>query len=888
MTTSTQTSLRLAALLTGCSVLACAPVASARTVTQDETANVDEIVVTGTRLSNRTVVNSPVPIDVLTREDIEHSGHSGTARILQTLIPSLNYPTPTTPDGNTHIRSANLRGLSPDQTLVLLNGHRRHTAAWVNVGGTIGKGSVPTDLNAIPPSAIGRVEVLRDGASAQYGSDAIAGVVNLILREDLGSEFTVSGGTTQDGGGDTYEASFDHGWALGDDGVLHGTLYYRNVEAANRARPDLRQFYFGRTPTGGQGVLSDRFGAGVGLNPPGGATGTTLDPREASVDRNVWRFADSADIEQTVLFLNGRKQLGSVEAYAFGGYDRSDATSNASFRRPGQNENVRAIYPDGFLPYVDTLSTNVSISAGLRGDLAGWGWDLSTTWGRNELEYRTHNTLNATLGAASPTSFYNGRLEAAQWTTNLDLTREFDVGLYEPVQIAAGAELRYDFYEIGAGELASYQWGPARVLDGPGTGAVPTIGSQGFAGIQPGDEVDTDRRNVSVYAEAGVRPIEPLQLTGAIRFEDFSDFGSTTNVQAAARYDLGSGLAVRGSAGTGFHAPALAQQFYSSTSSRTLNNPVTGVPEFVLVRTAPVSSPVARLLGAKDLEPEEATNLSFGATWQGEVAGGSLSASVDAYRIEIDDRIALSSNFVDTGTSTAIRSFLAAQGFPGVTSVRYFANVGDTRTEGFDVSGRWRRTTDTLGTFTVTAGYNRNETELTRVASTPAELVALGVRTPLFDITEITRTEKGQPRDNLQIGVTWHVDRFSISVRGVRYGEVQQLILTNQTPAAVAAFRQGRTGFNALPTQAGAAGNFDLAQILEPEVLTDINVAYRFTDRLTGEIGVNNVFNVYGTENIASTAAFSGGDTFGAFPYSEYSPFGWSGAFGYVKLRASF
>jgi iron complex outermembrane receptor protein len=870
-----------------CSLVALSHAAYAQAPSNPAT-TVDEVVVTGTRLPNRTVVSSPVPIDVLTREDLGQSGYSGTARILQTLIPSLNYPTPTTPDGNTHIRSANLRGLSPDQTLVLLNGRRRHTAAWVNVGGTIGKGAVPTDLNAIPPNAIGRVEVLRDGASAQYGSDAIAGVVNLILREDLDGELSVSVGATQDGGGDTYEASLGRGWAIGDDGVLRASLYYRSVDAANRARPDLRQFYFGRTPAGGQAALSDRFGAGIGLNLPGGPTGTTLDPREATVDRNVWRFADSADIEQTVVFLNARKSLGSVEAYAFGGYDYSDASSNASFRRPGQNENVRSIYPDGFLPYVDTLSVNASFSAGLRGSAAGWGWDLSTTYGRNTLEYRTRNTLNATLGASSPTSFYNGELEAAQWTTNLDFTRDVDIGLAEPLQLATGAELRYDFYRIGAGEPASYQFGPARVLDGPGTGAVPTIGAQGFAGIQPGDEVDTDRYNVSVFAEAGLRPIEALQLTGAIRYEDFSDFGSTTNAQASARLDLGGGFAIRASGGTGFHAPALAQQFYSSTSSRTLNNPLTGVPEFVLVRTAPVSSPVARLLGARDLEPEEATNLSVGATWQGDVLGGDLTASLDAYRIDIDNRIALSSNFVDAGTSTAIRGFLAAQGFPGVTSVRYFANVGDTRTEGFDLSGRWRRETEQFGTFTVTAGYNRNETELTRVASTPGELTALGVRTPLFDIIEITRVEKGQPQDNLQLGVAWRQDRLSLSVRAVRYGEIQQLILTNQTAAAVAVFRQGATDFRTLPTQAGTAGNFDLAQILEPEILTDINIAWTFTDRLTGEIGVNNLFNVYGTENIASTPAFSGGDTFGAFPYSEFSPFGWSGAFGYARLTARF
>lgn len=869
------------ALLAGTAMSAWAPAA----IAQDPATEIGEVVVTGTRLSNRTVTNSPVPIDVITREELTRGGHSGTARALQTQVPSLNYPTPTTPDGNTHIRSATLRGLSPDQTLVLVNGRRRHTAAWVNVGGTIGKGAVPTDLNAIPSSAIQRVEVLRDGASAQYGSDAIAGVINLILRDDLGTDASVSFGSTEDGGGDTYDATLDHGFALGQDGVLHATVYYRDVQAASRARPDTRQFYFGLSPTDTPVNPSASVGAGIGLAPPGGPTGTRLDPREATVDRDVWRFADTADIEQTVVFLNARKPLGEIELYAFGGWDNSDASSNASFRRPAQPENVRALYPNGFLPFVDTLSVNTSASLGLRGEAGGWGWDVSTTWGRNELEYRTRNTLNATLGNASPTSFYNGRLEASQWTTNLDLRRSFEVGLYDPISFAAGAEVRNDTYRIGAGEPDSYRDGGVRVLDGPSTGAVPTIGSQGFAGIQPRDEVDVDRQSFSLYAEAGARVAEPLQLTGAVRYEEFSDFGSTTNVQAAARYDLGQGLALRASAGTGFHAPALAQQYYSSTSSRTLV--VGGVPQFVLVRTAPVTSTESRLLGARDLEPEEATNATVGVTWQGSVLGGDLTTSIDAYRISIDDRIALSSNFVDTGASTAIRDFLAANGLPGVTSVRYFANIGDARTKGFDVSARWRYVSDTWGRLTVTAGYNRNDTEVNRLAATPVELTALGVKTPLFDATEVVRTEAGQPEDNLQFGGTWDYGKFSVTLRAQRYGEVQQLILTNQSAANVAVFAKGSTPFRTLPTQAGAAGNFDVIQILEPTILTDFSVNYQFSDRVAAEVGVNNLFNEYGTENIASTPAVQGGDTFGAFPYSEYSPFGWSGAFGYVRLKVS-
>jgi iron complex outermembrane receptor protein len=869
--------------------LATAAAAGSPALAQDPSSTVaddaDAIVVTGTRLSGRTVTTSPVPIDVLTTEELQANGYSGTAKALQSLVPSINYPHPTTPDGNTHIRSLTLRGLSPDQTLVLVNGQRRHTNAWVNVGGTIGKGSVPTDLNAIPLAAIGRVEVLRDGASALYGSDAIAGVVNFILRTDEGFRGSASYGATQDGGGDTYELSGNWGFPVGEDGSLNLTYAFRDVTAADRAEPDTRQFYFGRSTTGAAVALSPNFGSGTGLNPPGGPAGTTLDPREASANRDIWRFADSADITQHTGFLNFRYNLANgVELYAFGGLDHSDGVSNASLRRPGQPENVRAIYPDGFLPFINTLSTNGSLALGAKGDLAGWAWDLTTSYGENRIEYRSFNTLNATLGAASPTRFYNGALEAGQWTTSLDFTRDFDAGLSTPVSVAFGIETRTDRYGISAGQLESYQFGPVRVLDGPAAGTVPTIGAQGFAGIQPGDAIDTDRTSWSVYSEATVTPVDNLLLTGAVRYENFSDFGETTNGQAAARWEIIDGVALRASVGSGFHAPALQQQYFSSTSSRTLANPLTGVPEFVLVRTAPVTAREARLLGARDLQPETAVNASAGVTAQ----RGGFSASIDAYQIDIDNRIGLSSNFVDAAGSSAIRNFLASQGLPGVTSVRYFTNVGDTRTTGVDINARWRVPTEALGDFTFTLGYNHNETELTRVATTPQELLALGVRTPLFDIAERIRTEFGQPEDNIQLGAVWENGPWTIGLRGVRYGEHRALALTNQTAAAVAVFRNGATGFYTLPTEAGVAGNFDVVQILEATWLTDLNVNYQINERVAVEAGANNLFNVYPTENIRSTRQFLGADTFGAFPYNEFSPFGWSGAFFYGRLRFEF
>lgn len=871
--------------------LAASTVALAQSTTdrQEEIKRLDQVSVVGSRTQSRTDLESPVPIDVLSAQEIRASGYTDVSTILQSLLPSYNFPHPTTPDGNTHIRSATLRGLSPDQTLILVNGKRRHTSAWVNTGGTVGKGAVSTDLNTIPVSAISRIEVLRDGASAQYGSDAIAGVINIVLREDDGFEGTFSRGTTEDGGGGTTKISLDTGFAFPEGGGIHLTWDYRDRKAANRALDDTRQQYFGIGADGQPVALSGNYGSGTGLTPIGGASaGAVADPREATINRSaLWRFADSADTEDKTFFANLRKPLSwadGLEWYAFGGYTDSEGHSNASLRRSGQVENVRALYPDGFLPWVDTESTDSSLGTGLKGYAGNWHWDLSTVYGRNELEYRTHNTLNATLGADSPTSFYNGAFEASQWTANLDASNSFELGWHAPLRLALGLEYRRDTYEIRPGEEASYVWGPSLVLDGPSAGAVPTIGSQGFAGIQPVDAGDHSRHNVAAYAEVETDVTDRFLVSLAGRWEDYSDFGSTTNGKLALRCELGGGVALRASASTGFHAPALAQQYFSSTSSRTLNNATTGLPEYVLVRTAPVDSVEARALGARSLDPEKATNLTAGVTW----GIGGLSASLDVYRIDIDDRIFLSSNFVDASGSSAIRDYLAALGSPGVTSVRYFSNTADTRTSGVDASARYLWQLGQAGRLSATLGYNHNKTELTHVATTSDELLALGVRTPLFDVTERTRVEKGQPRDNLTVALAWDVGRWSVHLGTHRYGRIEQVAATNQSAANVAEFAKGSTAFRTLPTEAGTAGNFDVIQRLEPKWITDADVTFRLSENLSLTLGADNVFNTYPTRNIATTAAVSGADTYGVFPYSELSPFGWSGAYYYGRLQVKF
>lgn len=872
--------------LLGTSAIVLTIAAGSPVLAQGQTADgkaesVETVIVTGTHLRDRTLTNTPVPVDVLGSEALERSGQSETTEILRQLAPSFSFATPTTPDGNTHIHSASLRGLSPDETLVLINGRRVHAAGWVNTGGTIGKGAVPVDLNQIPAAAIGHVEILRDGASSQYGSDAIAGVINILLREDTALHATASVGTTEDGGGDTYDLSIGDGIKLGSDGFLNLTAYYRNHLGANRALADTRQFYFGKAPNGSLQALSAKYGAGLGLNPPGGVSGTVLDPREATVDRNVWRFADEGDLKDSSVIANFGKPLGDgIDLYGFAAYRFSKSHSNASFRRSGQDENVRAIFPDGFLPYVNTASTDYSFNIGVKGELAGWQWDLSTIYGGNSIGYRTANTLNATLGAASPTSFYDGSYSNWQSTSDLVLSRDFDVGLAGPLGTAVGAELRYDGYKIGAGEPNSYAYGSSPILDGPSKGAIPTIGSQGFAGIQPGDTVDTSRHSVSVFVEADLQPVQGWQINLAGRHEDYSDFGSTTNGQASTRVELFAGLAARASISTGFHAPALAQQYFSSTSSRTIVNNTTGFPEYVLVRTAPVGSPLARALGAVELKPEKSVNFSGGFTY----AWGGFNASIDYYHIKIDDRIFLSSNYVDASGSRALRNYLASIGIPGVTSVRYFTNAADSQTQGVDFTATYGTELGDYGNLTLTGAYNYNETRLRNIKATPGQITSLGIKTPLFDVTERTRVEHGQPRDKFSLAGSWQIDRFTINLHGTRYGRVEQVGLTNQSAANVALVASGSTPYRTLPTESGSTGNSDIIQELEPKWVTDLSVTARIVDGIDLTLGANNLFNVYPTKNILSTPALTGADTYGVFPYSEFSPFGFSGAYYYARI----
>ena len=787
------------------------------------------IVAVGTRRPDRVATETPVPVDVVTAADIEATGLTETSQIIQRLAPSVNFPRATVADGTDHVRPATLRGLAPDQALVLVNGKRRHATALVNVNGTVGRGSTSVDLNAIPATVIERIEILREGAAAQYGSDAIAGVINIVLKSGAERELMTSVGRTAEGDGEVVQVGGNAGFEMGGGSLMVGAEF-RDRGFTNRSRPDPRTQYF----------------AG--------------DPRESTIDRLNHRQGD-ADTRDYGAFLNGAFPLlpGAAELYAFGGVTRREGEAAGFFRRASDARTVRAIHPNGFLPLITSDILDASAALGVRGTVAGFRYDLSGVYGSNSFEYGVNNSNNVSLGAASPTSFNAGTLKFNQATANLDLVRTFAMArLPEPLSVAFGAEYRRDGYGIEAGEEASYVNGGVRVLDGPSAGALAAVGAQVFPGFRPTDAKDVSRNSVAGYVDVEVTPARPLLVTFAARAENFSDFGSTLDGRVAARLEPVEGFALRGSVGTGFRAPSLQQQFFSSTATNFI-----GTTPFD-IRTFPVESAEAKVLGAEPLRPEESVNYSAGIAF---TPTRDLSVTVDAYQIDIDDRIVFSENF----TGARVQALFQAAGLAGVTGGRFFTNAIDTRTRGVDVVGQYAYRFGRASQLRVVAGANVTETEvLTKVVKTPAALA--GFEETLFGRVERGRIEFGQPRNSVNLNLNYTRDRLGVNLNNRRFGEVSVFGAIDPDTA---------TGPAALRT---------LDQTFDAKWITDLDVSFRFRGGLTVALGANNLFDVYPEENFQrTTAERSAGaqdnSNTGIFPFNGISPFGFNGAFYYVRFN---
>ncbi len=764
-----------------------------------------ESITVGSRAGG-TAAEQAVPVDVFPLEKLETTGASETNQVIQALAPSFNFPRPTITDGTDTVRPATLRGLGPDQVLVLINGKRRHTSALVHANNSIGRGSTGVDMNAIPASAIEKVEILRDGAAAQYGSDAIAGVINLGLKGgEQPLEVRLKTGATSHGDGELVDASISRGWTLGR-GWLFTTLEYRDRGETNRAGDDPR---------------------------PQGSRDPVPQPN------HHWGDSDATD---AMVFLNAASPLDlgqSTWVYAYGGYSRREGSHGGFFRRALDARNQPAIYPNGFLPLIEPEVADYSLTSGLRGEKAGWYWDLSSQYGYNSFDFSVTDSLNTSLGPAIPpnqTSFDSGGLRFGQWVTNFDLSRPFDVGFAGPLNVAVGAEYRRENYEIVAGEPASFVDGGFR--DQFGNKAPP--GAQVFPGFKPANEVDASRGSAAVYVDLEGDVLPGLRLGLAGRFEDYDDVGSTADGKLAMRWEPAPAVVLRAAYSTGFRAPSLGQAFFSATSTNFLNDPATGQLVPFEVGTFPVSSPVARALGAEDLRPEESEHLSAGVVWQVTPA---FQVGADYYSIDIEDRIVFSGNFTGGRVAAILTPF-------GVNGARFFTNAIDTETEGFDLTASYTFEAGDLGRFGLAAAYNETETKIVGVVATPPQLA--GLEEVLFDRIERRRFECAQPENNLRLTTDWKRDRLSSLVRGSRYGEY--------------------CNFSGIPAN---------DQTFAAEWLVDLEVAYRF-EVITVAIGVQNLFDEFPDENTPPNA-FNG-----IFTYPSHSPFGMNGRFVYGRVSYRF
>lgn len=819
------------ALLALAIAAAIAPLSSVQAQAQapesPEAVRLDQLVVLGARARGRTAEETPAPVDVIRRDELERSGALELGQVLQMLQPSFNFSRTFISDGTDILRPATLRALGPDQVLVLVNGKRRHQQALVNVQQTIGRGSAGTDINAIPVTAIERVEVLRDGAAAQYGSDAIAGVINVVLRNGVGTtQVGLEAGQTYAGDGEVLHAGINRGFALGE-GFLNLSLEYRDRGETNRAGPDTLR-----------------------VDPP----------------RVTQRIGD-ADATDAHVWLNGGLPLaigGSTELYWFGGASRRRGDSSGFYRSAGDNRTVPALYPDGFLPNIITTVEDASLAAGIRGGFAnGWDWDASINHGRSSFGFHERNSVNVSWWfepldpadpdgpryAQSPTEADTGELGFRQTTANLDFRGPIDWGLANPLYLATGLEWRRDAYRIVAGDPVSYSYGRGndRAIPIRGqTGAIAQPGIQGFPGFSPNEEVDQGRRSVAAYLDAEAQLSERFMLGAAVRFEDYSDFGNTTTGKLSARFDASEAFALRGTLSTGFRAPGVQQAFFSQRST---NLNADGVLTDTL--TARQDSAVTRAFGIEPLKEEESTSASIGLVLR---PTARFSLTVDLFRIDIDDRIIFSSNIqpeaaagcLPDNSNCPIRAILAPI---GVEQVLFFTNAVDTRTTGLDIVATQGFEFAHGGSLDLTALLHFNRTEVTRRRSQSAILPP----EVLFDDAQVTLVERGQPRQQHVLQGIYARAGWDVTARANYYGPVSG---EGFTPG----FRQTWRG----------------------KWLADLAVGYRFSERVKLTVGGNNVFDTHPDRWDPDQAA--------PFPQLGFTygwetvPFGINGGYYYARL----
>ncbi|TWF44109.1 iron complex outermembrane receptor protein [Chitinophaga polysaccharea] len=828
------------------------------------TDDLNEVVVLGSRSAPRSQLSTVVPVDVVDVKQIaQYSPQVSINQILNYVAPSFTSNTQTLSDGTDHIDPASLRGLGPDQVLVLINGKRRHTTSLVNINGSFGKGSVGTDLNAIPTSAIKKIEILRDGAAAQYGSDAIAGVINIVLNDEVNKVNVgvstgayVSKNSVNGLDGQNVQANINYGLPLGDKGGyinLAGSYDYRD--------------YTNRTGTFSGTIFNDYNDPALAAT-PGSPTGKDITDAELA-KRGLTRKDFNSRIGQSAnrggsLFLNASLPISDkAELYFFGGLNYRHGEAAAFYRTPSQlTQNNDTIYPNGFLPLIVTDNRDKSLAAGIRSTLGEWKVDFSNTIGQNAVDFNVDNTLNASLLKASPTTFEAGGYRFLQNTTNLDFTRFFK-DVLSGINVAFGAEHRYENYRILPGEASSYinygnalkigtdgQGNPILIPDPKGNistrfaanGSAFAGGAQSFPGFSPDNATNASRTSVAAYSDVEVNFTEKLLVDGALRFENYSDFGSTLNWKLASRYQFSPKFLLRAAASTGFRAPSLHQRYFNATSSIFTD----GV--FLESGTFTNDSRVAALLGIPKLKQETSYSYSAGITSN----LGPLKLTVDGYFIRINDRIVYTGQFSGNKNGTPqeqeIYNILRTA---NATTARFFANAINTETKGIDVvitytvhPGKGHLRADLSGTFAKT----------NLVGPIHASPQLAGKESTYFDAASRIYLESAVPQTKANLSLNYTIQKWGFFLRNVYFGKVQEAT-------------------NVVTAQDWYKG----------KVVTDVSIGYRFIPALGLTIGANNLLDIYPDKLSAANQSS------GRFVYSRASQqFGFNGRFLFARLNLSF
>jgi len=800
----------------------------------------DDIIVTGTRATGITAAESAAPIKVLDADIMSHVGQPNLNQVLAQLVPSFTAQAFGGDTANLTL-SARLRGLSPNHTLVLINGKRRHGTANLAVLGGPYQGAATADLDLISPSSIKRIEVLEDGAAAQYGSDAIAGVINIILKDDdAGGDGYATAGENYQTGGRTYAGTLHLGTKIGEDGFFNITAFHR---------------YHDFTQVGG----IDRRVTDINGNLLTGTTSPSLTPLQQRLYANIPNFPyvnrinGDAQSRLTNLQYNTVYDFGDAEVYSFGTYSKRIASAYENLRVPTRvSRTVDGVttYFDpegdnpvnGFSPREKIREDDMAFTGGVRGLVSGFHYDLSTTFGQDKNLIYTVDSANASLYADTgftPTSFYNGFFKSTEFTANADFTREIEAGMAAPLNLAFGGEYRKNVYEIGSGD----------------PGSIYKEGGQSYPGFRPSDAGVNGRNSQAAYVDVAMMPVAGLKLDIAGRYEHYSDFGSKFIYKGTTRYDFSDAFALRGTFSTGFRAPTLAESFYSATN-------VSPTSAFVQL---PANSAAAKLLGFANLKPEKSTNYSIGTVIR---PAARLTITLDAYQVKIRDRILGTGSIYGSGGANnfpVVTEAIRANGNvldPTVnqTGINIFTNGADTRTRGVDLVVSYVTDFADYGKVNWTLSGNYNETKALNLNAAPTTLGNI----PLFDLEAQSYLETASPKTKVIGSIFYALDKFGATLRGTLYGKTTAYLSPD--------------------------GGSYYKQTIGTAFIGDVELNYDLTRDLKLSVGANNVFNKrppnVGLVPGSTNSTVNDGNVLDA-PLT-FSPYGINGGYYYARFNITF